>query len=497
LRRLLLGLAAALALGGLTAPAASALDYCVQHSEPLVCDESPATLQGALDDAGATADDDVIHIGAVTIAEGTGGFDYLDYDDSDIAGNDVTLIGQGANETTIQRADTMEITTFETGTTDPGPDAHVTLQDLGIFVVGNTVPDINTFNGLRVREGGATLTRVRVTAQDSVFNHDFNSGARLVFASGDLTMSDSTIDGADNQNAECLTSSADFTPVITGTEFTDCHFGVRATASSAPEIDRSTFTGGKVGAQVQDGASIAINRSSFVDGGGGVNAVVVLDDGHFRLDNSLVRSDFGAIRMHADNPGEEASGTVNQSTLVGSDVAVAVSTSAEEASVGGGNGDSAHIEIYDTTITGYQQVSLAAFGGTMTSAYSFYDFSTKVGAHTSVEGDIDSVGDTVDPGFAAPPSDYSLASGSILRDVDPNLAARPGEVFTTDLALNPRIDNGARDVGAFESTFVPEVTPPDQPALTGQRAKALKKCKKVKKKKARKKCQRNAQKLPL
>jgi hypothetical protein len=443
------------------APAASADDYCVQLAD--ICDpgNEHMSLQDALDAAGATAVDDTIHIGPVTISEGSGGFDYLDYNDNDIAGNDVTLIGQGAAETTIQRADSMEVTTFETGVTDPGPDAHVTLQDLGFFIVGNGVDDFG-FNGVRVREGGATLTRVEVTAQDSVFDHDFNSGARLVFASGPLTMTDSTIDGADNQNAECLTSSAANTPVVTGTVFMDCAFGVRATASSNPSIDRSTFTGGKTGAQIEDGASISINRSRFTGGTYGFYALNFLADGQFRIDNSLIARgpDAGGIRV-APGPGSESDGTVNQSTMAGTDL-VPEDSSAGIAVVPEAGGD-ADVRIYDSIVTGFDSAILSNPGGLATSEYSFYDFDLS-GGHSPGASDVDSDGGAVDPGFVDPPNDYSLASDSILRDQDPLTTPRPGfgpvpaEVITTDLALNLRIDNGARDIGAFEFPFVPEPT---------------------------------------
>jgi hypothetical protein len=307
-------------------------------------------------------------------------------------------------------------------------------------------------------------------------------------------MSDSTLDGADNQNAACLTSSAFEAPAVTGSVFIDCDFGVRATASSAPSIDRSTFTSGGRDVRIEDGASVNINRTTFLGDASSLVALDFLSGEQFRLDNSLIvrESDTGAVNVAPATDGDDASGVINQSTLINT---FPVPAGSVGVNVNQGNVmRDASVAIHDSIILGF--FNSAFEFGTLTSDYSFYDFATS--DHPAGTGDIDSVGDTVDPGFAGPPTDYSLAPGSILRDRDPNVAARPGEVFTTDLAFNPRIDNGARDIGAFESVFVPEVTPPpDQPALTGQRAKALKKCKKVKKKKARKKCQRKAQKLPL
>ena len=495
MRRLPLALAAAFVLAGVMAPGASAVQFCVQFAGPVCEDSSNATLQGALNAAGATTADDVIHIGPVTISEDPNGPNGpgFDYTSTAGAGNDVTLIGQGTGQTTIQRSNDREFGTFTTST-----NSHVTFQDLAIFVVGNTMFDSSAFNGLRVQTGGATLTRVRVTAQDLVLSHAFNSGVRLVLASGPLTMSDSTIDGADNGNAECLTSTAFNTPVVIATEFVDCDFGVRAVASSNPSIDSSTFTNVNTGAQVENGASISINRSRFIGGGGnGLYALNFSSFGVFRLDNSLVAraADSGGILV-APTAGNEADGTVNQSTLVGSgvsNVGLAVSNT---------TGDSADVKVFDSIITGFNTPILAVSGGTATTEYSFYDFASST--HTPIQGNIDSQGDTVNPGFVnALASDYGLASTSILRDRDPLTTARLGEVITTDLAGGNRISNGARDVGAYEFQFVPPppvITPPTPTPTatpTGQRAAALKKCKKKKTKRARRNCETKAKKLPL
>ena len=494
MHRLVVVLAAAFALAGLTAPAASALEYCVQLDD--VCDpgNEHMSLQDAMDAAGATAVEDTINIGAVTIAEDPGGpmGNGFHYTSTAGAGNDVTLIGRGADETTIQRSDDREFGTFMTSV-----DSHVTLQDLEIHVIGNTTFDSDASNGLRVDPGGATLTRVRVTAEDGAFNHAFNSGVRLLAASGDLTMTDSTIDGAGNGNAECLRSNVNMTPVITGTEFIDCDFGVRATASSHPSIDRSTFTGGGTGVRVEDVASVAINRSEFLGDASSLLALNFLANGQFRLDNSLIVREgahTGAVSVTPSTDGDVSSGVVNQSTLINT---AAVPASSVGVFVSRDNpARDAIVAIHDSIIFGFFNSSFEF--GTLTGEFSFYDFATA--DRSPGTGDIDSVGDTVDPGFVNPPSDYSLASGSILRDVDPNVAARPGEVFTTDLALNPRIDNGARDVGAYESKFVPVPDPQvDTPKTTptGKRAAALKKCKKIKKRKARNRCKKKAKKRPL
>jgi hypothetical protein len=308
-------------------------------------------------------------------------------------------------------------------------------------------------------------------------------------------MSDSTIDGADNGNAECLSSTAFNTPVVTATEFVDCDFGVRAIASSNPSIDSSTFTNVNTGAQVENGASISINRSRFIGGGGnGLYALNFSSDGQFRLDNSLVAraADAGGIVVAPDTAGDEAVGTVNQSTLVGSGVSnVGLAANAV-------NGDSADVAIYDTIITGFDTAILANNGGTATSEYSFYDFATAP-VNTPVQGDIDSQGDSVDPGFVNPlGGDYGLASTSILRDRDPLTAARPGEVITTDLAGVSRISNGARDVGAYEFQFVPPPPPVITPLIPGTPATpstTTKKCKKGQKLK-KGKCVKKGKKKP-
>jgi hypothetical protein len=293
-------------------------------------------------------------------------------------------------------------------------------------------------------------------------NHAFGSGARLVLASGPLTMSNSTIDGAGNQNAECLTSTANNTPSVTGTEFIGCDFGVRAVASSNPSIDSSTFTGGKTGAQVEDGASISINRSRFFGDASSLLALKFLAAGEFRVDNSLIvrEGDTGAIQVTPDSPGDVSSGVVNQTTVVGtfpSPTAAGLFVSKDDEM----DGRDAQVALHDTVIFGFGNASFKF--GTLTSDYSFYDFDT--GDHAAGTGDIDSAGDTVNPGFINPfGGDYGLASDSILRDVDPLTTARPGfglvpaEVITTDLAGEDRIDNNARDVGAYEFPFVPEPT---------------------------------------
>jgi hypothetical protein len=286
-------------------------------------------------------------------------------------------------------------------------------------------------------------------------HHNFNSGVRLVLASGPLTMSDSTIDGAGNQNAECLTSTAFNTPVVIGTEFVDCDFGVRATASSNPSIDRSTFTGGMTDVRVEDGASIDINRSRFFGDASSFRALDFFAHGQFRIDNSLIvrESDNGAIYVAPDTDGDISSGVVNQSTLVST---LASPSSGVGIFVTRGNvSRTAEVAVHDTVVFGFFN-SMFRFG-TLTSDYSFYDFDT--GDHTPGTGDIDSDGDTVDPGFVNPlGEDFALAPDSILRDVDPLTTARPGEFITTDLAGENRIDNGARDVGAYEFPFVPEPT---------------------------------------
>jgi hypothetical protein len=424
----------------------------VQFTDAVCQDSSNPTLQEALDDAGATAVDDTIHIGPVLISEDPNGPNGpgLAYTSTAGAGNDVTLIGQGVDTTTITRADTREFATFTTST-----NSHVTFQDLSFFIAGNTGLDSSAFNALRVLNGGATMTGVLVTAQDSVFNHAFNSGVRLVLASGPLTMTNSTIDGAGNQNAECLQSTAANTPAITGTEFIDCDFGVRAVASSYPLIDRSTFTGGGTDARVEDGASIDINRSRFFGDASSLRTLDFFAHGQFRIDNSLIvhEADTTAINVAPDTDGDISSGVVNQSTLVNT-----------FASPSGGVGifvnkgsalRTAEVAVHDTVVFGFFN-SMFRFG-TLTSDHSFYDFDT--GDHTPGTGDIDSVGDTVDPGFANPlGEDYALAPDSILRDVDPLTTARAGEFLTTDLAGEIRIDNSARDIGAYEFPFVPEPT---------------------------------------
>jgi hypothetical protein len=74
-----------------------------------------------------------------------------------------------------------------------------------------------------------------------------------------------------------------------------------------------------------------------------------------------------------------------------------------------------------------------------------------------------------------------------------------------ELDGNPRALDGngdctaRRDVGADEALAAPPTDCPkvSTPTGTGQRAAALKKCKKKKSKKARKKCLRKAKLLPL
>lgn len=77
----------------------------------------------------------------------------------------------------------------------------------------------------------------------------------------------------------------------------------------------------------------------------------------------------------------------------------------------------------------------------------------------------------------------------------------PNPIYLADVPPNPFSPEGSGDEMVF-STFVtlppPPASPsPSPPAATGERANALKKCKKKRRHRARKRCRKHAKKLPL
>jgi len=130
-----------------------------------------------------------------------------------------------------------------------------------------------------------------------------------------------------------------------------------------------------------------------------------------------------------------------------------------------------------------------------------------LGSATIPDATVPAGSSTAEAGFTpAPPvtagQQYALVvtrpgSGLVGAQIDTTDPCPGGEMYSSGPAPSAFTSDAPNDL--IFSVFVtpPPVLAPTPPAATGQRAAALKKCKKKKSKKARKKCKKKARKLPV
>jgi hypothetical protein len=313
----------------------------------------------------------------------------------------------------------------------------------------------------------------------------------------------------------CVQDSA--APTITTNTFTDLSHGVQSAGGSAA-IASNLFTGTQgstsdAAIEVNSGAALSIRTNTIVDPGNTFVSGIVLRQsaetpvvGATIRRNTIIGHRFGVIANDTE------------ATVLMDSNLIAKSTNAGLAQTDTGNDDDANVTASNLTIfdgTGFE-ITLSEAALTLNSSIIGNGGITYSGGATCAisfsRGPTTGAGcanfqTMAAPGFVNPAgNDYHLAGGSPMIDSgDPGLS-----VFPEDIDGQPRVTDGngdgvvRRDVGADETlTFVASPTPTPinpagaAPAVTGQRAAALKKCKKRKSARSRRKCRKRAQKLPL
>jgi Ca2+-binding RTX toxin-like protein len=422
IRLALVALAACLALAALPA-AASAITYCVSKPSCVTAGgtDEGSDLQAALDAAQATsAVADRIEIGPGSFVGPAGGFFYS----GGGAANTVDIVGAGTSQTTLS-APAPPGNSGISALTVEGPTPDSTISDLAVVVPGAMPAQFPGNNGIFAR---AAISDVLVTVDPTAVN------ATGVYLTGSLR--DSTVT----------------TPNLSGGA------AVRVIDATTGTIEDSTLSGyyGVYGDSTGPATTETVRRvriSAYYTG-------VYTRSSNVTVEDSLIEvSSGGTYGVQALAGG---SSVVDDSTTLRNVTIAGAGTGARANSTNAARTATLNLDssiIFGDTVSLHRDANPGpTFLNTNYSNYTGTVTDT-VGPGTLTESPTNT--SFADPGFTdAGGGDYSLLSASPVRDLGNPAALGPGE-STTDLAGNPRVANGRRDMGAFE--FQPSVSPPPGP----------------------------------
>jgi hypothetical protein len=441
------------------ASSAPAATYCV--SDP-ACVTGGGTaepdLQAGLNAAQANMGDDRVQLGPGPFpAAGPQGFQYIA-----AAGNTVQLVGAGPDQTILTAPDVTSVSTIITLDLEMGAGGGSTISDLAV-----QLPALTTGSGqsLGIFAEGADMDNVSVTTPSTVSG----GSTGVYFETG--TLQHSTV------SVPLTLGGASAVRVIDGGSGTIAdstlsgYYGIYGDAQSAPttitaQRDRIDATGGNAGIYTR-GTSLTAEDTLIQATDTGVHTFCSATlDGTSTLRNLTITFD-PVYGLHDECANSGRTATINLDS-----------------------------SIIDTEFTSILRETSAGATTNVNATYSNYSTSTlAIGAGGGALTEDSSDMHIADPGFVSSAGqDYHLGSDSPLLDLgNPVNSGGP-----TDLDGLPRVSNGRLDMGAFEfQRQAPSTVPTTGTGATGQRARALKKCKKKKSAKARKKCRRRAKRLPL
>jgi CSLREA domain-containing protein len=385
----------------------------------------------------------------------------------------------------------------------------LTLDD--VCVCGNLVASSSAVVGTNVTANGAGIQATAsgpVTIENSVIdNNDMTatqsaatgtdyasgSGAGANLGSSAVTITNSTI------------SNNDITSTKTGSTGDAFASGGGIQVYGPMTVERSTFSGNHVTATAT-GSSVS-SGGAIVLGGTAPSSTLQLST---LADNRVAATQVnggGLIQSSSNNPLSIVSSTIARNGTAASTPA----TDGKNLSVEFGTNNTIVNSIVSNPAGGGGNCLVS--GGTLTPLGYSADYTPAAAPHIGTCGFGAGTNSTADPlldptGLAAnggatktialqtgsPMIDKGSNAGQSTLGIDQRGLTRPSEFFSIADAAN------GTDIGAFEvqSLETPPVTPPPPAATgpTGQRAAALKKCKKKKSKAARKKCKKKAIKLP-
>jgi hypothetical protein len=446
---------------------------------------SSADVNGSDDcTAGEAANLDTIELDAETYQLSAPFTGFLLQNPADVGG--VEIVGQGMSDTDIEAGPTFNSQILGIQSPSPVALADLTIEGATTASFGGAISDIS--NSL-------TLTRVRLTNNTASFGGGiYFQPDKTNHPNAALTITDSVIDGN-------KATSGTFTQ----------SFGGGIDTQGKTVITGSTISGNSViNAQPN---STGGGGGIFGDGGSDVTLV-----GDLMTGNSV---DTTGIARGGGIEGRGPLSAVND-TLTGNSVLTATTR--------GGGG----LRYSDPTPATLTNVTIAANVATTTPGI---DHTNPVALRNSViddganacSGAVTSLGGNIDHGASC----WIAAAGGDLQNTNPMLGALadnggltfsmallPGspainhvpvascldqqlvpQPVTSDQRGISRPQGPACDTGAFELESTSQESPPTTgtppSTITGQRAAALKKCKKKRSKKARKKCRKRAKRLPL
>jgi hypothetical protein len=404
------------------------------------------------------------------------------------SGVSVGIAGGGIYNQTPLRLDDVVVRDNVVSATASGTNSIAKARGGGIFstsafnnlfmknsiVRDNTVSAVASGTGSSAEAfgGGISSDAVRLEIDRSTFKHNTASASAAVSANGF---------GGGIYNDCCSVNNAGGGRLfVTDTTFYENHAGGGGAISNAGElaVSNSTISG-----------NIADDFGGGIDnfGAGAItdlNAVTIADN-----------------TANFNNGSGDGGGTQSGSPGPGAGISVSNTLYYNNVVYGSLPGSGP----VDSQCSGYPSIS--------------HGYNLRTSADTGCEDFDPQLGDSVDNTFTlaplagSPTLTRALPAGS--APVDAGNPATPGAgnfacPATDQRGLYRGGTAGRCDVGAFElgATSLPPPPPPPpsstSPSLaqvitgpTGQRAAALKKCKKKKSKKARKKCRRNARKAPL